>query len=99
MNHYLITRFNVRSKDWHHTRRGAPVQTDEWLHDRFKIFEKYCLPSVAQQSNPHFTWCVFFDSETPVSYKKRIDKIIERQKNIVAFYIENMEFLNPTMIS
>jgi hypothetical protein len=98
MNHYLITRFNLRTKDWSLTRKGTDVLTDSWLKDRFKLFESYCLPSVSQQSNPDFFWCVFFDSETPTEYKKRIDNIAKRQSNFIPIYIGDMAYLNQALI-
>lgn len=99
MNHYLITRFNLRSRDWHHTRLGEEVLTENWLKKRFAIFEKYCLPSVINQSNQNFKWCVFFDVDTPGFYKKRIDRFKKQQSNFFPVYIEDMESLNRSLIA
>ena len=70
MLHYIITRFNLRL--WAHDKRGRETQTQEWLEERFRLFEAYCLPSVARQTESHFVWLVLFDSETPVKYIERI---------------------------
>ncbi len=68
--HILITRFNLKLYD--RDKNNAPTRTVGWLEHRFDIFEYYCLPSVAGQTCPGFTWICLFDKETPVEYKKRI---------------------------
>ena len=69
MLHYIITRFNLRL--WPHDKRGQKTQTEEWLKERFRLFETYCLPSVAAQTRDNFTWIVLFDAETPRHYIER----------------------------
>ena len=69
MLHYIITRFNLRL--WPHDKRGGRTQTAEWLKERFRLFETYCLPSVAAQTQGNFTWLVLFDAETPKQYTER----------------------------
>ena len=69
MLHYIITRFNLRL--WPHDKRGGKTQTAEWLKERFRLFETYCLPSVAAQTQGNFTWIVLFDAETPQQYTER----------------------------
>lgn len=97
-NHYLITRFNLRSKDWKLTKNGDKVLTDDWLDERFRIFENYCLPSVENQTNQNFKWCVFFDKETPEKYKLKILEINKRYSNFRPIYIDGMENLNTEFI-
>ncbi|MDJ0776124.1 MAG: glycosyltransferase [Mastigocoleus sp. MO_167.B18] len=81
--HLIITRFNVR------TNYGkANIGIDPgWLSHRFKLFEKFCYPSVKSQSNQNFKWLVFFDSETPEEFK---NKILEYSKwsNFISIYID-----------
>ena len=98
MNHYLITRFNLRTEEWRHTRQGADVLTDCWLEERFRLFENYCLPSVAQQTNPNFTWCVFFDIETPLKFRKKIEKFTQQCASFTPIYIKSMALLNQSFI-
>lgn len=73
MKHFLITRFNI-VQDWYKTanRNNTPIQTNDWLIERFRLFETYCLPSVVHQSNLNFTWFVLFNSETPEFFKQKI---------------------------
>ena len=42
------------------------------------LFERFCLPSIANQTCNEFEWIVLFDSNTPDSFKERI---IEQQTN------------------
>lgn len=73
--HYLITRFNIVIDDpkWNIDKNGDKVQTDSWLTSRFFLFEKYTLPSIKNQSCKDFKWLVLFNTETPDSFKKRIE--------------------------
>lgn len=61
--HLIITRFNLNlyARDKH----DAPTRTERWLAHRFEVFERYCLPSVAAQTNPNFRWLCLFDAATP----------------------------------
>lgn len=61
IQHFLITRFNVRIP-W------EPFQNpdDAWLKSRWELFDKICLPSVRRQESQHFRWLVLLDAaQTP----------------------------------
>ena len=76
-DHYLLTRFNVIHKglsQYAREQRGTVVQTAEWLKRRFELFDKYCFPSVKQQSTRNFKLLVFFNAETPENYLKKIEE-------------------------
>ena len=75
--HFLITRFNLKTDLWSNDKRGGNILTEEWLADRFELFEKYCLPSIQNQSNLNFTWLVYFGTDTPEKYKAIIEKYAE----------------------
>ena len=60
--HFIITRFNLKLIGLSGLDiNGNPTGTDIWLKNRFELFEKFCLPSVARQTNQNFTWMVLFD--------------------------------------
>lgn len=59
--HILITRFNIFYKT-KMAQQGFDPQ--EWLKERFSIFQKFCFPSIVNQSNKGFTWMIYVDSET-----------------------------------
>jgi hypothetical protein len=96
--HFLVTRFNLRAGNWKTTRTGINVLTDSWLKNRFRIFEEYCLPCVAGQTNQNFRWLLFFDSGTPPSYKDRIMELKARHGFIEPRFIDSMDQFQPGIL-
>jgi hypothetical protein len=93
--HFLITRFNLKQNVWIKDRNSNPISisNDNWLKQRFELFETYCLPSVRAQSCKNFKWLIYFDTNTSESYK---NKIINYQKifpNILPKFIFGMKEL------
>ncbi len=66
--HVIMTRFNLATPGRESGLRNRPG----WLAERFELFERYCLPSVAAQRERGFHWIVYFDAETPVAFRARI---------------------------
>jgi hypothetical protein len=66
--HFIITAFNVDFG----LKIREQILSQSYLSQRFEIFQKICLPSVFHQVNHNFKWLVFFDSETPESFKNEI---------------------------
>jgi hypothetical protein len=64
----LITRFNLTTPGREAAYRGAAG----WLAGRFDLFERYCLPSVRDQTQRDVTWLVLFDDQTPGWARERI---------------------------
>ena len=93
MKHFLVTRFNLTLDSWKTAKDGQKVLTDAWLSHRFWLFERYCLPSVMNQSNQDFIWCVFFDVSTPQAYRSRIAELSLAYDNFVPVYIDGFEAL------
>jgi hypothetical protein len=89
--HYLITRFSVPFKDYINDKNGGRVRTEEWLNHRFRLFENYCFPSVKAQSNQNFTWLVFFDAGTPVTFKERIENFHEQYQGFTPVFVTSAE--------
>jgi hypothetical protein len=60
VNHWLITRFNVPMP-------GFPGRSLDrrWLETRLRLFNAFCLPSVARQTCQDFRWVVLIDRTTP----------------------------------
>lgn len=85
-NHFILTRFNllIFNKD----KEGQKVRTTEWLEHRLGLFERYCLPSVANQTCRDFTWIVLFDSKTPDQYKTKIEEYQARCPQLVPVFVE-----------
>lgn len=91
VQHFLITRFNLKLKEWQTTKQGESVLSEAWLSNRFKLFKTYCLPSVKQQTNQNFKWLVCFDSETSNVFKAEIAKIAEAYSNFKPLYIDGSQ--------
>lgn len=70
--HLLLTRFNVPHYRYRHDKRATPVRTEAWLAHRWRLFERFCLPSIRGQEAVDFTWLIFFSDETPAPYRERI---------------------------
>lgn len=73
-DHLVLTRFNVREPTWHTTdKQSNPTLDDEWMEHRFRLFERYTMPSVMMQTDQNFDWVVLFDILTAMKWQKRID--------------------------
>ncbi|PWJ12892.1 glycosyltransferase [Jannaschia seohaensis] len=67
--HVIMTRFNLATPG----RESDLRNRDGWLERRFELFERYCLPSVAAQTETGFAWIVYFDRDTPPVFRARIE--------------------------
>jgi Putative rhamnosyl transferase len=81
-NHLFLTKFNVRS--FPEIRSGCD---SAWLENRFGLFDRYCFPSVSQQSNQNFRWVVFFDIDTPNEFKLKIKQYSLQWSNFIPVYL------------
>lgn len=96
--HYILTRFNLRAKDWTTTKNNEKVLTEEWLEERFWLFENYCFNSVKNQRNQNFKWLVFFDDHTPEVYKQKVADYQKSYDNFMPFFIDGMDNFLPEII-
>ena len=96
--HIITTRFNVPTSVWTKTRGGSKPLSEEWLKDRFEIFQKYCLPSFENQSNKNFIWLVFFDVNTPRKYKLQIEKTQKEFSLFQPFFVHDFEEMHKKAI-
>ena len=89
---FIITRFNLHlyKKD----KENNPVLTNEWLHDRFSLFETYCLPSIKKQICQSFYWIVLFASDTPEEYKERAYTLHREYNAFLPFFLNDEETLD-----
>ena len=84
---FLITRFNLPlyKKD----KERQPVLTEQWLDDRFRLFETYCLPSIQQQTYKDFVWIVLMSDDTPQMYRQRMSELCYQCRQLSPLYIKN----------
>lgn len=96
--HYILTRFNLRATDWTFTKNKEKVLTEEWLKERFDLFENFCFSSVKNQSNQNFKWLVFFDVNTPEFYKIKVEEFRKSYENFYPFFIDGMPNFLPEIV-
>lgn len=74
IDHVLLTRFNLPTGGVE-----ARIRANEaWLNDRWRLFERYCAPSVARQTVSSFTWIVYFDPASPAWLRHAIEPYADR---------------------
>lgn len=67
--------------------------TDDWLENRFLLFEKYCLPSVLKQSCREFKWICLFDKDTLEKYKSKIEQYEQDFDGFIPVFLSQSESL------
>lgn len=84
-NSFVITRFNLKlfSRD----KNNKTTLTDQWLKERFELFETYCYPSVKGQKLQNFYWICLFADDTPDVYKQRVKALRDSYKAFLPLYL------------
>lgn len=67
--HVVMTRFNLATPGRESVLRNRPG----WLAERFELFERWCLPTLAAQTRQDFEWIIYFDEGTPPEFRERIE--------------------------
>lgn len=87
--HIILTRFNLQFE------LGNDIHIQSaWLEERFRLFEKYCLPSIVKQTNLNFTWIILSSEQTPTKYKERLLRYAQTYSNIELGYCPYYEDVN-----
>ena len=86
LQHFILTRFNLLL--WNKDKKGHKVRTTKWLEQRFSLFDRYCLPSIVNQTCKDFEWIVLFDNSTPERFKSRIAQYQKECRQFVPIYVE-----------
>ena len=86
IQHFILTRFNLYL--WNKDKEGCPVRTKQWLEHRFELFNRYCLPSIKNQTSQNFEWIVLFDSTTPDTFREKITEWQKSCPQFVPVYVE-----------
>lgn len=89
---FIITRFNLKlfSKD----KKNRTTLTDQWLKERFDLFETYCYPSVKGQITQNFYWLCLFSEDTDDKYKQRINALHESYSSFIPLFLTDEETQN-----
>jgi hypothetical protein len=86
-DHLIVTRYNVPIS-W--GRRGQLHADEEWLGERQRLFERYCLPSVvsAEQLTPSVTWVLLCAVDSPASLRAFMAHVVQLHPWVVPLYVE-----------
>jgi len=96
--HFLLTQFNVYMQ-WSKCITGRKLKrpnhedmpTDEWFKHRLRLFDKYCYPSIAGQTNKNFKWMVLFDENHTNK------NLLEKYDRMIPIYIDYENYERFTM--
>ena len=87
--HIILTRFNLQFE------LGNDIYIQpSWLDERFRLFERYCLPSIVGQTNQNFTWVILSSEQTPTKYKERLSQYAQTYSNIKLEYCPYYDDVN-----
>jgi hypothetical protein len=73
VTHLILTRFSVKATP------ESPPLTVEWLEQRLRLLEAYCLPGIAGQTCQDFRWVLFCDESTD---RTVVDRLIELMRPV-----------------
>lgn len=95
--HFVITRFNIRTNFECSLRNpdNNPMKRildEDYLNERFNIFQKYTLQSMKRQTNQNFEWIILFHKDTPNILKERIQKLKNEFNFIDLYYSDDQSF-------
>ncbi len=66
-----VTRFNIAATLTKTPRK--PMHLDpSWLDQRIALFERYCVPKMAAQTDDRFTWLILISAETDAAIVNRL---------------------------
>lgn len=91
VSHFILTRFNIpfiKKEGWER------IFSENYLDERYRIFEQYTLPSICKQSDRDFIWLVLFGDETPPKYKRRNSQLEQICPQMKAIYVNEDEIKN-----
>lgn len=82
IQHLVITRFNVVIN-----RDDNSLPSSEWLEQRMRLFEMYCLPSIKAQTCQNFKWLILMSESTPKDVRNRMEQFQKQVPMIQVIYI------------
>jgi hypothetical protein len=68
------------------------LNSDEYLSQRFQLFDTYCFPSIVGQSNKNFTWLVLFNDRLPEKWRTKIHEYKSTCPNIEVRYLSEIPY-------
>lgn len=92
IKHFVITRFNMPIFPTRVNGEKVKNCDVDFLNNRLDIFEKYCMPSLRNQTNQNFQWLVMFDVNTPHAIKERLVRIEKNMANLSICYFDLQKY-------
>lgn len=86
IDHLLLTRFNLQYEP-----NDSNAIQPEWLEERLRLFELYCLPSVQRQTCQQFKWILFGDVRTPDAYKRKMERYLSLVPQMHLYWVPYQE--------
>lgn len=81
-----LTRFNLEIPSFYEGGEKICLNED-YLQNRFEIFEKYTLPSIISQTKTDFSWIVMFHEDTLPKFREKIDSFVERCPQMIPWFL------------
>lgn len=85
--HYIITRFNLPIFQPKVEGKILTSCSEDYLQYRFDLFERYCMPSIINQTCQNFKWLVLFDNKTPDVFKNKVSQWHSEYPNLIPCYL------------
>ena len=86
--HYIVTRFNLPIFQAKVGGESSKSCDRAYLQYRFDLFEKYCMPSIVNQTCQNFKWLVLFDANTPQTFKDRAWELHAGYNNLIPCFLD-----------
>jgi hypothetical protein len=90
LQHLLLTRFNI----WSPFGSDNLRLSTEYLEYRFRLFERYCFPSVMSQTCRNFRWILFLDRDTPLAIKHKMVVCCAKSDRLTPVYLSYEDGVN-----
>jgi hypothetical protein len=84
ISHFLLTKFNLPIS---YARRTGQHGEEAWLTSRWSLFERYCLPSVLNQSGTDFVWVLYCWDQTPEPFRSRLERLADRHDHVHVHFL------------
>ena len=85
--HYIVTRFNLPIFQAKVGGASSNSCDKNYLRYRFELFERYCMPSIMNQTCQNFKWFVLFDTNTPQEFKDRVWNLHANYQNLIPCFL------------
>lgn len=92
IDHIIIIRWSVDLNRNEFVKKIDSLFKEERLKERFELFEKYCFPSLSQQTYCDFKVILVIDSDLPCIWKEKLENLLCNHKNFI-IHVWNKEHI------